>query len=327
MTDAPLAAVTGGTGFLGRHVVAALARGGWRVRMLVRRDIAPPAEAPLAEMTRGDLSDAEALRRLVRGAAAVVHLAGLTKALRRAEFVAVNRDGSARLAQAVAAEAPAARCVLLSSMAARAPHLSAYAGSKQAGEAAAIAGLGAAGRWVVLRPGVIYGPGDREGRALRRLLAAPLAPVPHGPEPRIGFVHARDVAAAVARLCGDGPLSATFEVTDECREGYAWSEILRRTGALIGCAPRLLKVPDAALLLAGTAADAWSGVTRRPNLFGRGKAREMLHRDWSSAAERQLPAAFWAPRIPLEAGLRETVAWWNAPGPARMAPSIEGRHA
>ena len=66
---------------------------------------------------------------------AVVHVAGLTKARREAEFFAVNRDGSARLAEAVAAAAaPGARCVLVSSMAAREPRLSPYAASKRGAE-------------------------------------------------------------------------------------------------------------------------------------------------------------------------------------------------
>ena len=63
-------------------------------------------------------------------------------------------------------------------------------------------------------------------------------------------------------------------------------------------------------LAAGAAADAWTAATRRPALFGRGKAREMLHRDWSSSAALQPPPGVWTPRIPLDEGLAETVAWW-----------------
>ena len=318
--EAPLAAVTGGTGFLGRHVVAALARDGWRLRLLVRRAPAPPPAAggPPAEVVDGALDDAAALRRLVEGARAVVHVAGLTKARRAAEFAAVNRDGSARLAQATAATAaPGARCVLVSSMAAREPHLSPYAASKRAGEDAAIAALDGAGvAWVVLRPSVIYGPWDREGLALLRMARAPVAPVPRAPEPRIAMVHAADAAAAVAALCrAGGPAGARFEVTDARHAGYGWRELLRLLGGLMEReAPRFVPVPDGAMLAAGAAAEAWAAATGRASLFGRGKAREILHRDWGSAPERQPPPAVWTPRVGLESGLRETLDWWRAGG-------------
>ncbi|MGI3776851.1 MAG: NAD-dependent epimerase/dehydratase family protein, partial [Janthinobacterium lividum] len=118
-----LAAVTGGTGFLGSHVVDALLRAGWRVRVLARGEAVFPAGV---EVVRGDLADAGALGALVRGAGAVVHAAGLVKARSRAEFMAVNRDGAARLAGAVGA---GARVVLVSSQAARCPLVSAYAAS------------------------------------------------------------------------------------------------------------------------------------------------------------------------------------------------------
>lgn len=314
MTEAPLAAVTGGTGFLGRHVVAALAREGWRIRMLARHAMAPPAEAPSAETVRGDLADPVALRRLVQGAQAVVHLAGLTKARLRAEFFETNRDGSGQLAAAVAAAAPGARCILVSSLSAREPQLSAYAESKRAGETAARAILAETGRWVVLRPAVIYGPGDREGLALCRMALAPIVPVPRPPEPKIGFVHARDVASAIVTLCLSGPLGAEFEITDERPDGYGWHEIMHQVGGLLRREPRLMAVPDSVFLAAGAAADTWASITRRPTLFSGGKAREILHRNWASSPERQLPSLVWTPRIPLQEGMQETVEWWASLG-------------
>ncbi|MBL6081709.1 NAD-dependent epimerase/dehydratase family protein [Belnapia sp. T18] len=314
MMETPLIAVTGATGFLGRHVLDTLARKGWRLRVLVRGDVALRLPSRPVELVCGDLADGEALQRLVRGATAVVHLAGLTKARRRADFFAVNRDGSARLAAATAASAPGARLVLISSLAAREPHLSSYAESKQAGEAAVAAALGERATWVVLRPGVIYGPGDREGLALCRLISAPIIPVPRAPEPRISFVHAQDVATAIAGVCLAGPSKAVFEVADERLRGYSWREILCQLCEMLQREPRFVPVPDAMLLAGGAAADTWSLITGRPTLFGRGKAREFLHRDWGSSAERQLPRLVWAPRIPLQAGLRDLLGWWTSLG-------------
>src|SRR6056297_1785498 len=136
-TALPIAAVTGGTGFLGRYVVRELAAAGWRPRLLVRGDPVHPQLADVDfEIVPGDLSEPQSLRRLVKGASAVVHVAGAVKALRRADFFAVNADGTARLAETTAEAAPGARLVYVSSLAARAPELSDYAASKAEGERA-----------------------------------------------------------------------------------------------------------------------------------------------------------------------------------------------
>ena len=307
----PVAAVTGGTGFLGGYIIAALAEAGWRVRLLTRRDPAHPLLAGIpVELVAGDLGDPAALSRLVQGAAAVVHAAGLVKARSRREFLAVNRDGAARLAGIVAREAPRARFVLVSSQAARMPGLSPYAASKRAGEAAVAAMLGDT-PWVVLRPCVIYGPWDQEGLAMLRMARRWITPVPRRPEPRIAMIHARDAAAAVVALSRDGPGRVTFEVTDERLDGYGWTELLRSIGTELGRVPYTVPVPDLLLRAAGAAGDAVAALSGRLSLFGGGKVREILHRDWSSEAGSQPPASLWRPRVDLRTGLRETVAWWR----------------
>src|SRR5512143_4040391 len=102
--SAPLAAVTGATGFLGRRLVPALHRQGWRVRVLSRRPPEPGLwEGAQPELVQGDLADAEALARLAAGAQVVVHGAGLIKALDRDAFFAANAQGAARAADAALA--------------------------------------------------------------------------------------------------------------------------------------------------------------------------------------------------------------------------------
>ncbi|HUF56246.1 MAG TPA: NAD-dependent epimerase/dehydratase family protein, partial [Thermohalobaculum sp.] len=172
MSDPPgrLAALTGGTGFLGRYIALALDRAGWRLRLLVRSEPVHPQTAHLEpEIVLGDLLDDRALRRLCRGADAVIHAAGLIRARDRAAFFAVNEGGSARLAAAAAEAAPGAPLIVVSSLAAREPGLSDYAASKRAGEEAVL--RAAAGPVTVLRPPVLYGPWDRETLALFRAAA------------------------------------------------------------------------------------------------------------------------------------------------------------
>jgi uncharacterized protein YbjT (DUF2867 family) len=167
-----LVAVTGATGFVGPHLVAALARRGWKIRLLVRRWSPLPSLAGVeADLVLGDVADEAALRRLVDGADTVIHAAGLIKARRAADFMAVNRDGTAR----VSALAPTARFVLLSSLAAREPLLSPYGASKRAAEDVV---AGRSGPWLAVRAPAIYGPGDRETLAYFRAARRALLPSP-----------------------------------------------------------------------------------------------------------------------------------------------------
>lgn len=283
--------------------------------MLARQEPTHPLLAGIpAEVVRGDLGDAAALSTLVRGASAVVHVAGLVKARRQQDFLTVNRDGTARLAAIVAREAPTARFVLVSSQVARMPAISPYAASKRAGETAAIAALGPV-PWVVLRPCVIYGPWDYEGMLFLRMARRRLAPVPASPEPRIAMIHARDAAEAIVAFAqgrdGGGPSERVFELCDERPEGYSWSGILREAGISFGRTPRFVPVPDLLIRASGLAHDGWAAVSGRPVVFGRNKAREMLQRDWRSDPALQPPAGLWKPRVDLASGLRETIAWWR----------------
>ncbi|WP_428375135.1 NAD-dependent epimerase/dehydratase family protein [Lichenicoccus sp.] len=305
-----IAVVTGGAGFLGSRVALALDQAGWRVRLLVHRSATHPVLAGTRlELVRGDMRDAAALSRLVQDAAVVVHAAGLVKARSRVQFMRVNRDGTRMLAEAVARHQPQARFILVSSLAARAPHLSGYAASKRMGEAAAVAELGSGG-CLVLRPGVIYGPWDQAGLALLRLASGRFAPLVR-PEPRIAMLHVADAAACVAALAAGGPAAGMFELCDERADGYRWSELLRRIGSALGRSPHPVPAPDLLIRAAGATSEAWGMLRHRPPLFGTGKAREILHRDWSSDPALHLPSALWTPRIPLDDGLAELVAWWR----------------
>ncbi len=311
----PVAAVTGGTGFLGRYCVAALAAAGWHVRLLVRRDPTHPLLSGLSmELVPGDLADEAALSRLVHGASVVVHAAGATKARNAAAFRSTNRDATARLAGIVARQAPGCRFVHISSQAARCPALSPYAASKREGELALLAALGPAPAvsvtpWVVLRPCVIYGPWDAASASLLHLAAGRIVAVPGPPEPRLAMVHARDVADAVVAFCTSASAGRVYEICDASVEGHSWRDIVRIAAP---APPRFVTVPDCLIMAAGSLSDAWSRMIDRPMLFGRGKAREILHRDWRPDPTLQPPPELWTPRIDLGDGLRETLAWWRS---------------
>lgn len=310
---ARLAAVTGATGFLGRYIVTALASRGWQVRILARQYPVYPQFADLnLEVVPGDLSDKGALRELVRGAGTVVHAAGLIKAPNAAAFRVANVDGTANLMNVLNECEPEARKLLLvSSMAAREPGLSAYAATKREAEEVAARAAGSLRDWGIVRPCAIYGPWDRETLAIFQAASRRIFPVPRAPDARVALIHAADAAAAIASLCDHDCSGGTFELTDERAGGYSWDEIAVAAGEALGVEPLRVPVPGLALRMAGVAGAAAARITGRIPMLTPGKAREILHSDWGSHAGRQPPQNIWRPEIGVARGFKETVAWYR----------------
>ncbi len=309
----PLVALTGASGFIGQRLVPLLAADGWRVRLLLRRDpVRAEWRGVQPQVVAGDLSDPVAVRQLVAGADAVVHVAGLIKATRRRHFYAVNHNGSIALADAVLAAAPAARFLHVSTIAAREPSLSDYAGSKRAGEDAVLERLGR--RVTVLRPPAVYGPGDRESLVFFQMASKPLVPLAGPPEARAAMIHVDDLTALVLALLREEPRGAVLTAADARPAGYSWREVFRAAALAVGNpGARLFHAPAImlhAIALAGDIGRALGSAS----MLSHQKLGELRHRDWSvSAAEWARPAG-WEPRYQLSEGFGQAVAWYRRAG-------------
>jgi nucleoside-diphosphate-sugar epimerase len=309
----PVVAVTGATGFIGRHLVLALAQAGWQVRLLLRREpVEPGWEELRPQVVAGSLSDAAALERLAVGAQVVVHLAGLIKAARRAQFLAVNRDGAVALARATQRVAPGAHFLMVSSLAAREPGLSDYAASKRAGEDAVRALLGA--QATILRPPAVYGPGDRETLLFFQIARRRTVPLPGDPRARAALIHVADLVRLIVALVGAPPRAGILAAADDRPAGYSWRDVLGAAAAAVGNpAPRFVQAPVpllAAIALAGDVGRVFGSA----NMLNSQKLRELRHLDWGvTEAERVLPDG-WSPRFKLADGFADAVAWYRDAG-------------
>ena len=303
-----LVAVTGVTGFVGPHLVRALAGRGLRLRLLVRRwSPLPSLPGVEADMVLGDLADEAALKRLVDGADAVVHAAGLIKARRPSDFMAVNRDGTALLS----ALAPEAHFFLVSSLAAREPQLSPYAASKRAAEEVV---AGRSGPWAVVRAPAVYGTGDRETLAYFRSVAGGLAPRPRLPAARLSLVHVADLAEALALAVAHPPAASTYEIDDGKEGGYGYEDMAAAAGQAVGRRALSLAVPRlamAALARVNAALNALGGSVR---ILTPAKVNEIFHPDWTVHDRRLAGLLGWRPRYDLATGFAETILWYRKAG-------------
>lgn len=208
-----LVTVFGGSGFLGRHVVRALARRGYRIRAAVRRpDLAgflqPLGIVGQVHAVQANLRYPDSVAAAVRGADAVVNLVGILQERGRQSFSSVQAQGARAVAQACA-QFGIERLVQVSALGADPDSKSTYARSKAEGEAAVAALVK---RAVVLRPSVMFGPEDtffnRFASLARMLPVLPLA----GAETRFQPVFVGDVAEVIARAVDGKVAAGTYEL-------------------------------------------------------------------------------------------------------------------
>lgn len=316
-------AVTGITGFIGRRVAALAAERGLSIRALVRRPHRLDARAREAiEVVEGDVLDPEAVSRLTRGAAAVIHCAGALMATGRT-LASVNVEGTSRLAEA-ARQAGVSRFVHVSSVAARQPGVSAYASSKRQGEDALKAAL-AEQTYVIVRPPAVYGPGDKSTFPLVAQLVRQTAWLPGSRAQRFSLIYVDDLARALLDLARmEEPTGSAHELHDGRLDGYSWAELAATAREVQGRPVAVHFLPQAALAGVARVAATWTlltGHVPKPRL-NPDKVRELYHPDWVCRNNLLDQACGWRPLVPFARGFARTVEWYRQSGWLPPAPGM-----
>ncbi|MEQ8849104.1 NAD-dependent epimerase/dehydratase family protein [Botrimarina sp.] len=334
----PRTLVTGATGFIGKRLVRRLVERGDEVACLVR---AASRTGPLEELgvalCRGELDDPRGLIAALggafegRGAERLFHLAGLTHAVRYEDFHAANAQGTANLLRA-AAEAGAPTVVMTSSLAAagpstpQAPHneasppapISNYGRSKLAAEREARRLAGAAPISIV-RPPVVFGPGDRDGLILfKSIRRTGLHVVPQRRGLPLSLVFADDLVEALLavaqhgeRLAPGGPEGdphGLYYAADPAVSSYA--EMGQMAAAAMGKTAwvfRRRKYPFLPVALAG---DLMGRVRGKAPLFGMDKLREASASGWVCDPAKLIDQTGWAPTRPAAEHYAATYRWY-----------------
>ncbi len=326
VTEAKTVLVTGANGFVGSHLVELLLERGHRVKGLVRvtGDLRWIADLPV-ELCRGCLEDQASMQHAMADVDVVFHCAALTTACRRDEYFRANVEGTRRLISACK-RTSIRRLVFLSSAAAQGPSpdghplredeactpLTPYGLSKLGAERV-VRDESDDLEWVTLRPPAIYGPRDTDLLELFRSVSRGLAL-------RLGFgerlqslVYVRDVARAAA-LAADAPGAPGHTYNVCAQRPESWTHIQEVIADALSLRARRVCVPSFLIYPVALWRDVWGRISGKAPALTLGKVPEILARYWVFDPRRAEEELGFRAEIDLEAGVSETVKWYQRVG-------------
>lgn len=332
--------VTGGTGFIGDHLVGKLLERDEHVRALVRNLVrGERLEERGAELVQGDVTDLESLRRAVTGASIVYHVAGLTKAFKAKHFYDVNKAGVSNVARACAEQENPPVLVVVSSLAAVGPAkrgslhqetdepspISLYGRSKRAGEEAAERDAGQVPITIV-RPPIVFGENDKAGFEMFKMVAkAGFHPVPGYFPKNYSIIHADDLVEALILAADRGerlpngtaesPHSGKGYYFAACDEHPTYYQLGRLIGTALG-RRRTLTIPFARPVIrcVGAFGELTGRLRGQPVVMNWDKAREATAGSWTCSAEKAKQELGFTVPCSLGERLSQTVLWYREAG-------------
>ena len=301
------AVVTGGTGFIGSHLADLLCARGWEVTVVVR----PTSDLRWLEglpvrCVEADLVTGAGLDEALRGADAVFHVAGVTRARTRADYHRGNQRTTRNLLEAAVRSCPGLeRFLYVSSLSAAGPSqpgrparesdpprpITFYGTSKLAAERE-VRRFGRRLPATIVRPPAVYGPRDANMVSVFRGAERGLFLLPAGGRAPVSLVHVRDLTAGIL-LAAESPqaIGETYYISGEVT---TWREVGRLLEEVVGRRLRMIDVPPLFLRLAGEVGEVKWTLTGRPQIVCRRKVKEILQPSWacSDAKARAAPPPF-----------------------------------
>ncbi len=303
------------------------------VRPTSNRDALPSEQLEFAVAT---LEDPEALERAVAGVDAVIHLASLLKVPWRADFQSVNVGGTRALLEACVSQASPPTVVFISSLAAAGPAedggerteedppspVSIYGRAKYAAEQL-VDEFADRVSSTILRPPMVYGPGDTASLPLFQTAAGGWHFTPRFRAMRLSTVFVDNLCAGIelALLRGERrPPSDTgsssqgiyFVANDEVT---TYGELGRKVGGAVGRdSVKVLRLPGWLSFLGACVSEAWARLRGRAQILNRDKWREATAGDWVCCANRAKEQLGWSPIGSLDENLRRTADAYRQSG-------------
>ena len=318
--------VTGGTGFIGRHLLDELRlREDVETFALVRdpRRLGERCEGPRFHVLRGDL---RAIPPLPSGLDVVFHLAGMTKSTNIKDYYSVNVEGTASVARALVGRGTRPRLVHLSSLAAAGPSaagrpvreddaprpVSPYGESKLRAEEEALRFQGELSV-SVLRVAAVYGPGDEDFLSYFRFVRKGLMPLTGRRSFCLSLCYIGDVIRAMDVCARPGAAAeGVFNIADPTPR--SWEDIGRAAAGVLGIKAVRVRIPMWVFGAAAAMSEGLSKVTRKPSPLNRSKTRDACQYGWVADVRKAREVLGFETRTSFDRGIKETIDWYVRSG-------------
>lgn len=320
--------LTGGTGFIGRNLAVRLAQMGHHVTCLVRnRDKAIwMGEHPGLTPVVGEITDRESLVPHIGDVEVIFHLAGVTKARSREEYMRINGLGTGTLIDAASSSGEGVkRVIYVSSLAVAGPHTS-HNPAKENGRVAPVTHYGESKllgeqllregcrqfSWTIIRPPVVYGPYDRDVLVYFKLAQRGIVPVFGKTDMDFSIIHVDDLVSGII-LAGfsDESVGEIFYLSD----GRIHT-IEGALSALIGVIGKgkLLRLPPLLGKVAGVFGDVVGHLSGKAQVVNSQKVKETLQDGWVCESEKIREMLGFHSIVGLEEGFESTYRWYRSAG-------------
>ncbi|HHM02942.1 MAG TPA: NAD-dependent epimerase/dehydratase family protein [Caldithrix abyssi] len=320
--------VTGASGFVGSHLCARLVEKGCRVHALARKSSSLRwiSGLPL-KMVYGDLDRPESYQSVLSGCDTVFHVAGVTKARTREDYMNGNFRNTRILADTLLSlGGKGRRFILVGSQAAYGPSpslepiteehsprpLTWYGESKLLAQQY-IRGHARDLQASIACPPAVYGPRDTDVLQFFKTVKMGLIPQLEGRDRYASFIYADDLARGLI-LMAEHPaaLGETFFLADS--RPYAWSELSRITLDILGRRGLTVPVPMALMKTIAAGADVLNRFKKKPSIISGQKLIEMRQDFWVCSPKKAETQLGFKTEMDIYEGIRQTLEWYTQHG-------------